>query len=130
MRLKKIKGYDAANGYLEESYLPQHNCEYAVKPAAEMDFHEPLPKGVDLEEVSSLEWERKVSNDRVAQWQGRWFQIGTGTAVQPGRTVIVQQRQAAIPPVVPIRSRRQSKTEPAASGRVRCCRHAPRGLLQ
>ncbi|MBI4907559.1 MAG: hypothetical protein HY820_28290 [Acidobacteria bacterium] len=97
----------------------------------------PLPKGEDLEEVFSLEWERKESNDRVVQWQGRWFQIGTGTAVQPGQTVIVQQRQDGslvlfhkrqrlghreierpvrqTPPVVPIRSRRQSKTKPAES---------------
>ncbi len=137
MRLKKINDYDAANRYLEESYLPQHNGKYAVNPAEKMDFHEPLPKGVDLDEVFSLEWERKVSNDWVVQWQGRWFQIEPGTAVQPGQTVILQQRQDGslvlfhkrqrlsyreidrpvrrTPTVVPMRSRRGGKTKPAAS---------------
>jgi transposase len=137
MRLKKIADYEAANRYLEESYLQQHNAKYAVKPAEEVDFHEPPSKGVDLNDVFSLEWERKVSNDWVVQWQGRWFQIEPQTAVQPSRTVVVQQRHdgslvllsqrqplpyreidrpvRSTPSVVPIRSRRKSKTKPAAS---------------
>ena len=93
MRLRKIADYEAANRYLEESYLAQHNAKYAVEPAEQLDFHEQLAKGVDLDEVFSLEWERTVSNDWVVQWQGRWFQIEPGTAVRPGQTVVVQQRQ-------------------------------------
>ena len=88
-----IADYEAANRYLEESYLAQHNAKYAVEPAEQLDFHEQLAKGVDLDEVFSLEWERTVSNDWVVQWQGRWFQIEPGTAVRPGQTVVVQQRQ-------------------------------------
>ena len=93
MRLQKIADYEAANRYLEESYLAQHNAKYAVEPAEQLDFHEQLAKGVDLDEVFSLEWERTVSNDWVVQWQGRWFQIEPGTAVRPSQTVVVQQRQ-------------------------------------
>jgi len=137
MRLQKISDYRTANRYLEETYMPEHNGKFAMKPVEALDFHEQPAKQVDLDEVFSLEWERTVSNDWVVQWQGRWLQLETGEPVQPGHRVVVQQRQNGslvllhkqqqlqykeidrpirqTPAVVPIRSRRKAKVKPAAT---------------
>ena len=72
MRLKKISSYEVANRYLEEDYLPKHNARYAVGPAETVDFHEPVPKQMNLDDVFCQEEERKVSNDWVVQYGPRW----------------------------------------------------------
>jgi hypothetical protein len=93
MRLKKIGTYAAANRYLEEDYFPQHNARYAVAPAEAVDFHEPVPQQVNLDDVFCLEEERKVSNDWVVQYGPRWFQIAEEPHVPAGSTILVRERR-------------------------------------
>jgi transposase len=80
LRRKRIGDYEQANQYVRQEYLPAHNARYAVAPASAVDFHEPVPAGLDLDQVFCLEYERVVSNDWVVQYDNRWFQL---EAAQP-----------------------------------------------
>ncbi len=75
MRLEGIADYEAANRYLEERYLPEHNAKFGCEPAAEADFHQRLPKRLDLKWVFCLEAERVVSNDLVVRFENRFLQL-------------------------------------------------------
>jgi transposase len=82
LRVKKIRSYERANQYVEQEYLPQHNARYAVAPSSSVDFHEPVPAGLDLDEVFCLEQERVVSNDWVVQYENCYFQLEASQPVQ------------------------------------------------
>ena len=48
MRLEGIADEEeAANRYLGERYLPEHNAKFACEPAPEEDLHQRLPKLLD-----------------------------------------------------------------------------------
>lgn len=96
MRLKKIRTYEEANRYLEETYLGEHNANYAVLPREAADYHLVLPPRLDLEQVFCLEEERKVSPDWVVQYGNRWLQIdreGQKVMVRSGATVVVREHR-------------------------------------
>ena len=61
MRLRGIVEYEAANRYLDEEYLAEHNERFACEPAAAADFHQALPRGTELRGVFCCEYERVVS---------------------------------------------------------------------
>lgn len=82
LRLKRIGDYEQANRYVGQAYLPQHNVRYAVTPRSPVDFHEPVPVGLDLDEVFCLEEERAVSNDWVVQYESRYFQLEASQPVK------------------------------------------------
>lgn len=92
LRLAGICDYEAANRYLRRQYWPQHNRRFAVAPAEAVDFHEPVPAGVNLDEVFSLEYERTVSNDWVVRYENRFLQIET-PQVRPGAKVTIRIRR-------------------------------------
>ena len=54
-----IADYEAANRYLEERYLPEHNAKFACESTAEADFHQRPPKRLDLKWVFCLEAEER-----------------------------------------------------------------------
>lgn len=74
MRLAGIKDLEAANEYLEEVYLPEHNRRFTVKAASEADVHRGMPR--ELERILSWAEKRQVQRDWTVVWEGRWFQIG------------------------------------------------------
>ena len=51
MRLEGIADYEAANRYLDERYLDEHNAKFGCDPAAGADFHRRLSKRVNLKWV-------------------------------------------------------------------------------
>ena len=63
LRRKNICTYEAANQFLEQSYLPEHNRRYGRAPASTEDFHRPKPSGRRLEEIFCIEQERTISQD-------------------------------------------------------------------
>lgn len=75
LRRKNISSYEAANQFLVESYLPEHNQRYRRPAASEEDFHRPRPSPRRLEEVFCLETQRALSNDWVVRYGGRLLQI-------------------------------------------------------
>ena len=93
MRLEGIGDYEAANRYLDERYLAEHNAKFACEAAAGADFHRRLPKRLDLNWVFCLEHERVLSNDWVVRFQNRFLQLQPTRrqAVAPGTRVRLEQ---------------------------------------
>ena len=93
MRLKGIADYEAANRYLDEQYLPEHNAKFACEPSAGADFHRRLSKRLDLKWVFCLEAERVVSNDLAVRFENRFLQLKPqrNQALGAGARVTVQQ---------------------------------------
>ena len=82
LRLRGISTMEAANRYLWDVYIPEHNARYAVAPASSSDLHKPLLADHDLDEILSLRTERTVFNDFTVRFRNRFFQI---LAEQPAR---------------------------------------------
>lgn len=93
MRLRGITDCEAANRYLEQEYLPQHNARFACEPAAGADFHRRLPKRLDLRWIFCLEAERVLSNDGVVRFANCFLQLRPkrNQNLGAGGRVIVQQ---------------------------------------
>jgi transposase len=94
MRLKKISSYEAANEFLANTYLAQHNAKYGVEAGEQADYHLRVPPRMDLEQVFCVEEERIVSPDWVVQYDRRWLQIeGEGQTVRVDRGARVTVRE-------------------------------------
>lgn len=95
MRLKQIASYDAANEYLINGYLAQHNARYAVAAREKADYHLVVPPRLDLEQMFCLEEERVVSPDWVVEYGRRWLQIerDQNVRVNPGAKIVVRQHR-------------------------------------
>lgn len=64
LRVAGIRDYDAANAYLEMTYIPAFNQRHTVKPAeAESAFVRIV--GIDLKRLLSVQHERVVRNDNT-----------------------------------------------------------------
>jgi transposase len=92
LRLAGINDYEAANRYLRSRYWPEHNRRFAVAAAEAVDFHEPVPAGMDLNAIFSLEYERTVSEDWVVRYENRFLQIETAE-VKPGAKITIRVRR-------------------------------------
>jgi hypothetical protein len=93
LRLAKIQSLDAANRYLEETFLPDLNRRFTVAPAQPVDVHRQLPRGTRLAEVLCWEAERVVARDWTLSWDGRCYQIAKRHAALAlvGRRVVVRE---------------------------------------
>ena len=75
MRRKGIASYEAANDYLEQEYLPDHNRRFSRPAAQPEDYHGGKPTQRELREIFRLETERSMSNDWVVRNEGRCLQL-------------------------------------------------------
>ncbi len=75
LRRKQIASYEAANQYLEQEYLPQHNRRFAQAAAEEEDYHGRRPSRSELQRIFRLETQRRIGNDWVARHHGRFLQL-------------------------------------------------------
>ncbi len=64
LRLKSIGSVDAANRYLREVYVPEHNAKFSVAAAESGSAFVPAT-GADLEKIFSHQEERIVGNDNT-----------------------------------------------------------------
>ena len=84
----------AANGFLEQTYLSEHNRRFAVTPASAEDFHRRVPSRTTLDRVFQLEETRVLSNDWVLRYATRHFQVTRQSGQAPARsTVLVREAQ-------------------------------------
>ena len=93
MRLRGIGDYVAANAYLESEYWAEHNRRFGREAASKADYHRKVPRGMKLDEVFSLEEQRKLSQDWVVSYQQRLLQVARGQRVSPGQKIVVQQQR-------------------------------------
>ena len=75
LRRKEISSHEHANVYLERDYLPEHNRRFARAAARPEDYHRRAPRAAELDRVFRLENERTISEDWVARYDNRFFQL-------------------------------------------------------
>ena len=75
LRLVDIATLEAANRYLDETFLPALNARFTVPPSSPVDLHRKLARGQRLEEVLCWQEARVVARDWTLRWQGRFWQI-------------------------------------------------------
>ena len=94
LRLAGISTIEAANRFLKDVYIPDHNARCAVEPANPTNAHRPLLPSHRLEEILSIRTERVVANDFTLRYQNQFFQITEGqpVRVRPKDTVWVEIR--------------------------------------
>jgi len=63
LRRKQIASAEAANEFLQQEYLPEHNRRFARAPAAQEDYHRAKPARRVLDEIFRIETERTLGND-------------------------------------------------------------------
>jgi transposase len=78
LRRKGIGNYEAANQYLENEYLPQHNRRFTRPAAKPENYHGGKWRGGELHQIFRLETERRIANDWVIQHQGHCLQLHPG----------------------------------------------------
>ena len=73
LRLKGISDMNEANRFLKETFIPQHNARFAIKPG------EPgaafVPFAGNLKETLCIQEERVVGNDNTMRYKNRTLQI-------------------------------------------------------
>jgi hypothetical protein len=91
LRRLKIRDLEAANTYLEKTFLPKFNARFQVPAANAADVHQALPSDCDLGRVLSLQEERVVQNDWTVRWKNGFLQLeeSRDTAVRPKQRVTV-----------------------------------------
>jgi len=74
LKLAGIESLDAANRWIAETYLAQHNAAFAVAPAEAQSAFVP-DRGGSAGEILCLQEERRVGNDNTVRWRGLSLQI-------------------------------------------------------
>ena len=77
LRLAGITDIEAANAFIRDVYLPEHNARFAVEPAGAGSAFTPIP-GVALDEILCVQEERQVGNDNCVAYRTLKLQIPEG----------------------------------------------------
>lgn len=94
LRLAGISTQAAANAFLRERYIAEHNERCSVAAAQANDVHRPLLRDHDLDKVLSLRHERTVQNDFTVQRGRQFLQLlrAAGRKVRPKEKVELEAR--------------------------------------
>ena len=96
MRLAGIKDTEAANRFLADTYIPDHNKRFSVPARQEGDAHRPLTEELRkrLSSIFSMQSKRTVTNDFTLRFKNRWYQLAAQQeiAVYRGDAVVIEER--------------------------------------
>lgn len=95
MRLRNIAAIEAANAFLDESFLALINERYTVTARDPANGHLPRPSAQTLALALSWQEPRTVAKDWTVRWRNRRFQIDARHAALglPGRRVLLVERR-------------------------------------
>jgi len=95
MRLLGIRTIEAANAYLDGTFLALVNTRYTVRACDPANGHRPCPSDAKLALVLSWQEPRVVAKDWTVQWRNRRLQIDARHAALglPGRRVQIAERR-------------------------------------
>ena len=74
-QLRRIRTLATANKLLTNGFSDTLNEKFAKPAASGVDFHRPLPNGLDLADVFCFEEQRTVQNNWCIRFQNRHYQI-------------------------------------------------------
>lgn len=83
LRIARVATLQAANDYLEQTYLPHWNRRFTARPANSVNAHRPLLPEHDLAAILSHVEARVVTNDYTLRYGGQFYQIARAD-VWPG----------------------------------------------
>lgn len=94
MRVSRISTIEAANQFLEQSFIPFWNERFSVKPQISQDFHRPLPEEIDLMEIFAEVYTRQVRADFTIRYENIYYQVPKhlAAAAMPGTKLKVLRR--------------------------------------
>lgn len=75
LALRRITTCKSADTLLDNGFCEALNAKFAVQALEEEDYHRPLPKGLNLDDVFCFEAYRVVQNDWVVRHENRYYQI-------------------------------------------------------
>jgi transposase len=81
LRLAGINTPEDANRLLK-TYLPVFNEKFEVPAKVAGDFHRPVDKRMDINDVLSIQTERFLRNDRTVVHENQWYQVLSKTRAE------------------------------------------------
>jgi len=75
LALRRITTIATADKLLYESFCASLNAKFAIAAREELDYHQSLPKGLDLHDVFCFEEHRVVQNDWTVRYHNHYYQI-------------------------------------------------------
>ena len=99
MRLQGIRTIQAANDYLDKTFLALINTRYSVKPSDPANGHRPRPSDAKLAMTLAWHESRSVAKDWTVRWRNKRFQIDArhSSLGLPGRRVtLIERRQGGL----------------------------------
>lgn len=92
-KLQGITDIETANNFLLNEYIEELDNKFSISPASETDYHRELTEEINLNEIFSLEVERKVNNDWTVKNNNKIYQIDRKSNILPpsGSKVKVQK---------------------------------------
>ena len=95
LRLRQISSVEAANRFLEKTYIRVYNRKYAVEPREAQNAHRSLSRrDVELLPQTLCRMKMRVlQNDFTVSFESQWFQVlkTAGLAIRPLDPVVVRQ---------------------------------------
>lgn len=88
LRRAGITTYAAANAFVRDGYLAEHNARFAQPPTSDEDFHRRRPPTRVLDRVFQLEETRTLSKDWVVQYRNRLLQLARVSSRMPARSTV------------------------------------------
>jgi len=89
LRRRGSSSHEAANVYLRNEYLPEHNERFRRRPARPEDYHRRAPRAAELDHIFRLERERVVSEDGVVRYDNGYFQLDSQSGPAAQSNVLV-----------------------------------------
>jgi hypothetical protein len=75
LALRNITTCATADKLLANGFADSLNDKFAIAPLEEQDYHRPLPKGIDLDDIFCIEEYRVLQNDWCIRHENRYYQI-------------------------------------------------------
>jgi transposase len=88
LRRLGIADLHAANGFLTDTYWPEHNARFTQTAAAPEDVHRRCPTVRQLDQIFHLEETRTVGEDWIVRYHNRALQLERQSGHAPARSTV------------------------------------------
>ena len=105
--LHNITSMEAANRYLKDEFIPEYwNKQLTVKPENVISFYEPIPSGLNLDDIFVIKYTSKVKKDHTFSYKNTTYKIDNDLNVSRAhRRVEVRISSMSEPPQFTLETR-------------------------